>query len=285
MISFRGGARSAPIAALCGDPVRQGAGRAAPAAQRRAETTWRTGRPGKFASRGMRAAQGKFVGQAGCGEQARGAPQRSGSEEKGCRARARIHAQRQGRGSGPTPRKGPRAQATSTRQPPSGMGSAPPNAKPADQRVQGQGRTPRRIGPTAERKKAAAEKSAWHPACRRATVDHGDCALPASRTAPSRTTGCSKADRKPAHHTARRLARRHGQSPLESRSSNARGTPAARAAPRPQAEARDKTGKPRPKPGHRFTPWHALLRLRQAPRCPHPRQPRPALRRQPPPVA
>lgn len=284
MISFRGGARSAPIAALCGDPVRQGAGRAAPAAQRRAETTWRTGRPEKFVSRGMRTAQGKFVGQAGCGEQARGTPQHSGSEEKVRRARARIRAQRQGRGSGPTPRKGPRAQATSTRQPPSGMGSAPPNAKPADPRDQGQGRTPRRIGAAAKQKKAAAEKSAWHPARRQATVGHGGCAPPASRTAPLHTTGCSKAHRKPAHLTAGRLARKHGQGPLESGSQkNARGTPAARAAPRPQAEARDKTGKPRPKPGHRLTPWRALPRPRQAPRRPHPH--RPAPRRRPPPVA
>ena len=37
---------------------------------RKAATQWRTGSPGKFASRGSRAAAGKFVGQAGCGDEA-----------------------------------------------------------------------------------------------------------------------------------------------------------------------------------------------------------------------
>lgn len=53
-------------------------GRVAP----EAATQWRTGRPGKFASRGMRAAQGKFVGQAGCGDQARGGLKRSRAKRR-----------------------------------------------------------------------------------------------------------------------------------------------------------------------------------------------------------
>lgn len=61
-------------------------GRAAPQ-QSGAAAQRRTGRPEKFAARGIRTAEGKFVGPDGCGEQARG----GANEVQHRRARARIH--------------------------------------------------------------------------------------------------------------------------------------------------------------------------------------------------
>ncbi|BEG76410.1 hypothetical protein HBIAX_03488 [Achromobacter xylosoxidans] len=64
------GCKSAPIASLV-IPIRRRPGAAHPLGR---ERKWTTGGHGDFASRGMRAAQGKIVVTAGCAESARGGP-------------------------------------------------------------------------------------------------------------------------------------------------------------------------------------------------------------------
>ena len=198
MISFRGGARSAPIAALCGDPIRQGAGRAAP----QAETTWRTGRPGKFASRGMRAAQGKFVGQAGCGDEARGVLERSGSAVQARRARARIRANRQGRGSGPPLA---RNQAHRPRQRGNRLPAWVRHAeRQAGRPMSRAASTLRRIHEQREERRLRVEVT--RPPARRRTGPHHDHPPPArTEEGMPRTTGRSLTDRKPVPRIAGRL--------------------------------------------------------------------------------
>jgi hypothetical protein len=95
---------------------------------------------------------------------------------------------------------------------------------------------------------------------------------PESKTTAHAQISAAGLIERPRAASAVRHARDHGQRPLASRSSNARGTPAARVVPKKSGTLQDEA-KPWPKPGPMLTRQRALLRRPQPPRRLNRRQP------------